>query len=216
MAESESKWTVIAKLLESFHIIVTILGIAIVLIAILGGVAYKTLIPPIDIAPRCILGVFGLAVVVLGLYLMRSSPGTRLPNAKDFGVVILQPQRGDRVTSVDVRGTIKKKPPTGYTLWVFRVYDDQRFWHCRQCVINEAGDEWTANGCGIGGRGGDSREFSVNLVGPDGSALLSYVDSVTNRFNDLRNNGKIDSYPPRIWARTRDMIECKRVAVVRD
>ena len=53
------------------------------------------------------------------------------------------------------------------------------------------------------------------MVGPDGSALLSYVDSVTNRFNDLRKDGRIESYPPRIWNRTRDMSECKRVNVIR-
>lgn len=215
MADSDWKATLISKLPDVFHIVVTILGIAIVLLAILGGVAFKNAIPPMELIPRCILGAFGLVVVALGLYLMNRSPGTALPTAKDYGVAILQPRMGDRVTNVDVRGTIKKALPKGYTLWVFRVYDDQHFWHCRQCVINEAGDEWTAKGCDIGGRGGDSREFSVNLVGPDGSALLTYVDSVTNRFNDLRKDRKIDSYPPRIWARTRDMIECKRVAVVR-
>jgi hypothetical protein len=61
MAESDWKSTLISKSTDVFYIIVTILGIAIVLVAILGGVAYKNAIPPMDALTRGVLGVFGLA-----------------------------------------------------------------------------------------------------------------------------------------------------------
>ena len=150
MADSDWKSTLISKLPEVFYIIVTLLGILIVVVAILGGIAYKNAIPTMDAPTRSILAGFGLAIVVLGLFLMKRSPSAALPNAKDYSVSIVNPRPGDRVTTVDVRGTIKKKLPTGDTLWVFRIYDDEQFWHCRQCSISESGEEWTARNCDIG------------------------------------------------------------------
>jgi hypothetical protein len=79
MPDSDWKSTLISKSTDVFYIIVTILGIAIILVAILGGVAYKNAIPPLDVVTRCVLGAFGLMAVALGIYLMNRSPNTALP-----------------------------------------------------------------------------------------------------------------------------------------
>ena len=68
---------------------------------------------------------------------------------------------------------------------------------------------------------GDKRAFSVNLVGPDGSALIEYMYEAMERHNqvraDLEKNGIMTKalYSPTLRRKTQDMVQCDHVDVVR-
>jgi hypothetical protein len=140
-----------------------------------------------------------------------------LPEAKDFGIVITHPASDIQITEADVGGTIKKDIPQGYTLWVFREYKDNGFWPVLRCVVNMAKRTWEAPGCDIGGgKSGEHRWFSVNLVGADGAALIEYMKSANKEHKKIRDQlsslGKTDlPNSPLIYRRTHDMLECQRV-----
>ena len=222
MAEQDWKATFVSKAQENFYIVLTILGIIIVVLAIVGGIGYNGWFPVADLYTRLILGVCGVVVVGLGLYFKKTTANTEAPKSAEYVVVIMYPQPGGKVQKADVVGTIKKPPPLGFKLWVFRVYGDGSIWPLRECRIKPSGDEWEAKDCDIGGQKGDKRELSVNLVGPDGAALIKYVHAAMGRHNLIRDEleratGKRDiPYSPLITERTRDMVECQRVSVERE
>ena len=221
MAEQDWKSTLITKLPDIFHFVLTILGIALVVLGIAKGVGYRSWLPVTDLSSRLALGVFGILVIALGLYLKGSGSESALPKASDYDVKILSPRSGDKVRDPHVRGTIKKAIPRDYSLWVFRVYSDAGIWPLRECRINPTGDEWEANSCDIGGVTGDRRAFSVNLVGPDGLALIEYMYEAMERHNQVRAEleknglGTNAPYSPTLRKKTRDMLECSRVDVER-
>jgi len=68
---------------------------------------------------------------------------------------------------------------------------------------------------------GETRVFAVNIVGPDGSALIDYLRAATQVYKTVRDalqaatGTKNIPYLPLIQRRTRDMIECARVEVRR-
>ena len=111
--------------------------------------------------------------------------------------------------------------PAGYRLWVFRVYDDGRFFPLRPCIVSSGNDQWEAPNCDVGGKSGDSRSFSVNIVGQDGEALITYVRDAHDRFKPIRDrlvstSGSTDvPYMPSVDTRTKDIIQCALVRVER-
>jgi len=223
---AEQGWvaTVLARLPELFHIFLAFLGVAIVVDAASGGFTYKDLTLPVtDPTSRIALAAFGVLVLGLGLYLRKSGQSTEqsLPNAKDYGIKITSPPPNERLDKVDVKGEITKSLPGGFTLWVFRVYDDKRFYPLRECVIDEKATTWEAPNCDVGGKKGDKRFLSVNIVGRDGLALISYVREAAERFRPIRDelaakSGRADvPYLPAPLARTRDIVQCDSVKVER-
>lgn len=230
MAE-ERGWfaTLLARLPELFHILLAVLGIAIVFDAASGGFKYRDLILLVtDPTSRIALAAFGLLVLGLGLYLTKSSQRQDLPKAEDYGIKITSPSPNQRLTTVDIKGEIKKSLPDGFVLWVFRVSDDGRFYPVRKCVIDEKESAWEAPNCDVGGKTGSKRTFSVNIVGKDGLALISYVREVSQTFRPIRDevvacrersqSGKADvPYLPSIEPPgTRDIVPCHSVRVERE
>lgn len=221
MADKGWVTTFIEKLPEIFHIVLTILGILLVVLAIAKGVGYKNWLPIPDLYSRVVLAVFGILIIALGLYLKRTGSESVLAKASDYDVKIISPRTGDKVRTCDVRGTIKRSLPRDHRLWVFRVYNDGRVWPLRECRISSSGDEWEAKGCDIGGVTRDhNKAFSVNLVGPDGLALITYMYRAMAKHNQVRaeleRHGLATAetpYAPTLKTQTRDILECSRVDV---
>jgi hypothetical protein len=113
--------------------------------------------------------------VVLGAW--RSGRHATPPiKPEDFGITIVSPQRGDVVDTVDVRGTLQKSIPAGYTLRVLRMYPDNNrlFYPLREAIIAPDGRTWEALSCDIGGNPGDNRALAACLCGPGAEALFAY------------------------------------------
>jgi hypothetical protein len=226
MADPDWKTALLSKLSELFCILLALVGVVIVVVAITKGIKIKdwwSLSVPDSISPisRALLAAFGLLVMAVGLYLRKTELDTApIPDAKDYGIKISYPQSGSKVGNVDVGGTIKKALPSGFSLWVFRVYDDGRFYPLRQCMISENGDTWVAPNCDPGGKSRDKRWFSVNLVGRDGSALISFVGEAVQRITPVREElaaltGKDVPYLPGVPKHTRDMVPCDSIRIER-
>jgi Domain of unknown function (DUF4062) len=144
-----------------------------------------------------------------------------LPETASYGVTITSPPPGQIEERTDVRGTITRTLPQGFSLWIFRLYDDGRYFPLRECLIRSAVGVWEARNCFVGGRPGDVRWLAVYLVGPDGQALTSFVREaaqvflpVRDQLAELTGNQRL-GFLPTIANRTRDMIELQSIEVKR-
>jgi hypothetical protein len=221
MAE-ESVWqTLIQKLPVLYHIIVTIFGVVIVLLAAVGQFKYGGfVIVPIDAPWRVALGIFGIALVLSGFYFRRDNAavGNNIPKAEDHAVQIVSPIQNAKVKMTDVRGTIQKMPPDGYNLWIFRVYSDGRYYPLRECSINEKEKTWDAFDCDPGGNQGEFKSLAAYIVGPDGQALIHYNQEAVQRFKPIRDQLEAATQKPvaslpSILKRTKDTVPCASVRV---
>jgi len=221
MADEDTKTAAISKLIDRIPTLLVVFGILVVILGIAKGITYSNWLPILDWPSRVAAGAFGIALILMGLFGVK--PAAILPKAKDYGIAITDPKPGASVVVTDVRGDIKKPLPDHYTLRVFRVYDKERFYPLRECRIDYERNEWEANGCDLGGAAsGETRIFAVNIVGPDGAALIDYVRSAAQVHNPVRDaleeatKSKVASLPLiEFLGRTRDMIECDRVLVRR-
>jgi hypothetical protein len=214
----------IDKLSEYFYLIIFLVGVAVFILAATKGTTIKGVPLPItDRYSQIGVAVFGLLLTGAGIWIGIKGPKSVVPVPKkaDYEIKILAPSRGAKVNVVDVTGTLKELPPTGYRLWVFRLYKDGRVYPIKPCSINEEAKTWAAEGCDIGGKQGETRWFTVNLVGADGEALIDYLKEAIDFFSDQRprlesSPGKNDApYLPSIKERTRDMVQCDAVKVER-
>jgi hypothetical protein len=87
--------------------------------------------------------------------------------------------------------------------------------------LNPDNKRWTVVDCDIGGRKGDRRILAVYLVGESGKALIRYFRDASRVHN--ATNEKLRKFPdekietlPLIVEKTRDMIKCAEVLVVRE
>jgi hypothetical protein len=222
MAEEDFKTTLLNKLPDIFDIVLILLGVAIVILAAASGYKSKEGVLPITgSTSRIALAAFGVVVMVVGLTIrLRGLNSTDfVPKPKDYDVKIFYPTPLAKVSRVDVGGSFKKEPPPGYSLWVFRLYDDGRIYPLRECTINEKEKTWEASDCDLGGKQGTKRSLSVNLVGKDGKALIAYIREAVQKFRPIRDDlvklsGKNDvDYLPSVLERTRDMVQCSYVKV---
>jgi hypothetical protein len=143
-----------------------------------------------------------------------------IPDPAAYGVTITQPEPNKAITVIDVRGTIRKSPPPGYSLWVFRIYPNDHFIPLRKAWINTQTNTWEALACDIGGKTGDARRLAAYLVGPAGAVLLDYYYKAVGVHNPIRDElskltGKDQAWLPLMSVRTPDMVDCVRVPVKR-
>jgi hypothetical protein len=213
---ADLKEQIVSKLIDSIPALLIILGAGFLLLVISQGVkGWVTVTDPIS---RVLGGVIGFGLVVMGLYGVK--PQAALPRPTDFQIKIVHPKPGDRVTVTDVRGSIERSLPEGYTLKIFRYYPGERFYPLRDCRIEPGGTSWEASACDIGGKTNDTRWLAVMMVGPSGAALLKFhreASEVHNRVRDeLQKVTKSDPpFLPAVETPTRDMIECARVELKR-
>jgi hypothetical protein len=210
--------TVVTAVIGSIPTLLIILGVALLLLGMAGGVRYHSFLP-ITGYWQFVAAAAGVALCVTGL--IRTSNRTSFPKATDFNVAIASPADGERVANVTVRGTIKTtKLPSGYTLRVFRHYpNSSEIAPMGDAVIRPDGT-WKADNCNIGGNPGDPRGISVYLVGPSGSALLDYFErcaSVHKALMRVAPASPENRSLPAIKAQTltQDMILCTRIDVYR-
>lgn len=148
-----------------------------------------------------------------------------LTSPKDFdlaplGIKITNPKAGRSPDKVDISGTIKGAVPSGFELWAFRVYDNRRFYPLRSCTVLNTGI-WEAGTCFLGGKPGDTRRVTVNLVGHDGLALIAFFKEGYDTCNAIRNRlvEKVGDqgvpFFPSVFERTNDIFECDSVQIVR-
>lgn len=222
MADEDWKSTLLSKLPDIFDIVLVFVGVVVVVLAAAKGMKYgNDTLEIMDSTSRIALASFGLVVMIVGLTLRlrASNPNAAVPKAKDYGVKISYPKSGAKVDKPAVGGSFKKAPSSGFSLWVFRLYDDGRIYPLRECTINESEKSWDASNCDIGGKQREERSFSVNIVGPDGKALISYVREAGQKFRPVRDdlvklsgNSNVP-YLPSVLERTRDIVQCDLVRV---
>ncbi len=111
------KKTIAEKLLDSLPTLLTVAGVALMVLGLSGGVTYNAWLPIPDANGRIVATVLGVVVAGVGVavYLwVQSRRPTRLDPAP-YGIRITYPRDGDEVDVVDVRGTIKKEGTAGAT-----------------------------------------------------------------------------------------------------
>ena len=127
-----------------------------------------------------------------------------LPPSK-YGITIVTPEDYDWVDSAFPVNGIYKNLPEGYDIWVstFGIASDSKgnkikhYWPQEKAKI-EKGNKWYSRVYNIGGVSGESKEFSVLVVGKEGQALIKH-------FKDAGNDTK-QWYP--IKELTSDIVEC--------
>lgn len=186
----EEKWwaLLISKLPDIFDVLLVFAGISIVIVAFLGFNYGNFRLPILALPYQAGLICFGLIVMGIGLILKLRTPSmSGVPKATDFDVKITQPKENVRVDTITVEGSIKKKPPVGYSLWIFRGYPDQSVFPLQKCLINDD-LTWAAPKCFAGGKPSDYRAFVAMLVGPDGMALISYLQDAMDKYIQFAMN----------------------------
>jgi hypothetical protein len=218
----DTKTAAISKLIDRIPALLIVFGILVVVLGIAKGITYNSWLPIPDWPSRVVAGAFGVALIIMGLFGLKPTAVTL--KSEDYGIRITHPKPGASVVVTDVSGEIKKPLPDHYTLRVFRVYARERFFPLRDCRVKIEGNYWEATGCDLGSAAsGETRIFAVNIVGPDGAALIDYVRNAAQVHNPVHDalekatGNKNVPYLPLIelLGRTRDMIECDRVEVRR-
>ena len=221
MAEGDKQaW--ITKLIESIPALLIVLGVGMLILGFAEGIKYNQWLPITDPLGRAGAFVTGAILLGLGVYSWTATKSPSLtPSA--YGIKINHPKSGDRIVDVvDVRGTIKKPVPEGFTLRVFRIYPDSDAFVPvgGKARVDMQSGTWEADRCSVGGKTGDKRAIAVYLVGASGSALIEYhteAARVHRRTIDrLFDATKIEGeFLPPVGLRTQDMFECDRVPVWR-
>jgi hypothetical protein len=199
-------------------ILLMVLGVVVLLLGVGGGITYKQLIFPIsDPAARIVAACVGGIIFTLGVWFSMRRPKLLKPSS--YGIKIESPSENEQVDAVeDVRGTISKELPDGYTLRVVKIYNNNSLNPASYATVTGLG--WKAAACNIGGVPGERRQIAVYLVGPCGAVLLDYFADAARVHNpirdELRNLTKKEvPWLPNITTRTPDMNECARVSVIR-
>jgi hypothetical protein len=201
-------------------LILMILGAAVMALGAAGGITYGNWLPLTTNLQQASVGGVGLLLFLVGVVWLVRTPQTSL-NAKSFGVKITDPQAGDKIGVVTVRGTIRRSVPPGYELRLLRMYPGQDgYLPMNSATIDDTGKKWEAYGCDIGGRPGEQRIIAACLVGPSGKVLLNFYRVMARLYNPAReqiitNSGPTPPAMPLIDGFTTDMHVCTRIAVTR-
>lgn len=211
----------VSKLIDSIPALLIVCGLALLTLGIVGGIVYHNWLPLSQTVPRVLIGVVGTIVFGLGVRMSVWSGGG-IPRAAAYGITIVHPHNGDKVGSVDVRGTIKKAIPPGYSLRVFRLYPGkEHFVPLSQATLDLANQTWEALSCDIKGKSGERRQLGAYLVGPAGKILIECWREASQVHNEVSEELTKATGAPRVWLPpipriTPDIIECARVSVTRE
>ena len=222
--EEGSQVKLFSKLIERIPVLLILLGVILFGLGLAGGVTYGGWFPIPDFVARIVAAAAGVIVFAAGWWRLdnRQTHGA-VPKAKNCGIKIDSPRAGAEVDIVDVFGKIKKAPPEGYTLEIFKIFPrSQHYAPIGSGRITIEKESWEARRCNIGGKDkpGDPRDIGAFLVGPGGAALLDYYTQAAHEHRKLMNQlrdstGEVGNYLPLIKSYTPDMVECDRVSVKR-
>jgi hypothetical protein len=153
---------IVSKLIDSVPSLLIVLGVLLLVLGLSGGITYNQWLPIPDLTAR--IASIAVGAIILGLGVSFGWVAkTRTPAllAKNFGIEIEHPRNGDVVGTVDVRGTLKKAPPDGYTLKIFRIYPGSgSFLSVGDAKVKSEDGTWEAEQCDIGGKTGDRRALA--------------------------------------------------------
>jgi hypothetical protein len=220
MAE-EIKKTIAEKLLDSFPTLLTVVGVALIVLGMTSGVTYNGWLPIPDMGGRVAAAVLGFVIASAGAGFYWYQP-KRLSQIypSRYGIKITLPRENDEVNIVDVRGTIKQALPENYTLRLCRIYPGSvKMTPIGKATIDLSAGEWVADNCNVGGKSGDKRSIAAFIVGPSGAALIEYHDNAgkihrkTMLELEQLTKKQRDDWLPAIPVDTPDMFECYRVPV---
>jgi hypothetical protein len=201
---------------ERAETLLIILGALAFTLGAAGGIHYKDWFPIDDLAARiALMGGGGLAFA-FGAYAAIRDREPRRPH----GIKITFPIQGQLVDRVNVQGSMARRPPKRYALWVVRIYRGGDLVPLRKASLQVNQRKWEAKECDVGGETGQERTLGVFLVGPSTQKFFEYFKSAAERHNywmDKLNvpKGEPQRYLPAIEDPTEDMIECDRVDVKR-
>ncbi len=226
--EEGNKVKLFSKLIDRIPVLLILLGVILFALGLAGGVTFNSWFPISDLWARIVAAVAGVFIFGLGISSWRTQGNSRthgdVPKAQNYGIKIVYPKAGGEVSIVDVSGTIKKAPPEGYTLKIFKIFPRSESYAeigSGRIAIDQG--TWEAKQCNIGGKAkpGDERFIGAFLVGPGGAVLLDYHTQAARehkaQINQLRDStDKKDYYLPLLEERTPDMVECDRVLVRRE
>jgi len=221
MPADDIKKTIVEKLLDSFPTLVTILGVALIVLGLAGGITYSEWLPIRETAGRVAAVVLGIIVALggVGLYFWTQSRKPTRIDPSQYGIKITYPRAGDEVKMMDIRGTIKRALPENHTLRLFRIYEGNtpRMTPIGMATIEDS--DWTAHQCDAGGKSGDKRSIAAFIVGPSGAALIEYHDGAARAHRKTMDElegltkTKRDDWLPALPANAPDMFECHRVPI---
>lgn len=116
---ADGKEEILSKLLDSIPVLLIIMGVLLFSLGLAGGITYKSWLPIPEVEARLAASLAGAVVFGLGASRSRSQV---INGVRKYGIKIDHPRDGDAVDIADVRGSISKPLPAGYTLKVFRIY----------------------------------------------------------------------------------------------
>jgi hypothetical protein len=207
----------VGRLFDSIGTLLIVIGAAMFAVGAAGGVKYNSFFPIDDLIGRAALLVGGAALVLIGIFIALRSNDPRKPH----GIKITHPIKDQRVDTVAVQGSISKKLPKGFELWIVRIYPGHdSFLPLRKVNIEDGDQTWIAPQCDVGGKSGEDRALGAYLVGPATQEFFKYFKDAARVHNRWMDNLKVpkeaaDRYLPNIERMTKDMIKCDRVDVKR-
>jgi hypothetical protein len=216
------KTKTVSLLLGSIPALMVVLGAAILILGMAEKLQYDKSVLSVSGNSRILAEVVGAAMIAAGfvLYLMDKTKA-KITKASDYGVKITFPAERDRVDKITMHGSIKKSPPEGYKLRVFRTYNSGGYVPIGgEAEVFAETKTWKATGCSVGGDTNEEKVLKVYMIGPGGQELLSYFDEASIIHNRMRQKlvaftKEKEDFLPLIYAFTRDMVECAKVSVIR-
>jgi hypothetical protein len=208
-------------LVENIPALLVVSGLILFLLGAAGGISYWFIVQ--DNIGRTIMVSGGILFIIIGILMRRAIPVAGLEFAK-YGLKITYPEAGDELDRhVNIRGTFKKRPPEGYDVRLLRLYPKSgAYYPMGHASFSSSEKTWEAPECDLGGDSRDNRIIGLYLVGPSGKILLEYFKLAEGAHRDTRNEleklgGKAIGFLPLLSKemKTRDMLECHSVRIVR-
>lgn len=178
-----------------------VLGAAIVVIALSGGVPYV----PVAAGPQQIaLVVFGCVLAFTGMFFAIRSRATN-----PYGVEITSPEANVTVEqNLMVSGTVRRIPE-GKQLWLVRIYDDNRYTPLEMIYLGRGERKWTSKF----NMGLSARKIGAFVVGEEGQALFDFQKEASDRLSALVREQNIPDDTPNRYLPSfkRDTVKALRI-----
>jgi hypothetical protein len=193
----------LSQIVRNRSVLLILLGLAMELLGLAGGVTYHSWFPIQELWARGALCVLAVVPFFTGI---RSRPAVESDiDRKEYDIKITSPRLNEEVSVGDVEGKMKRRLPEGYSLWIFREYlNERQFAPIGKAEIHDD-LTWAAYKCDIAGNAarGTRRGVSANIVGKHGEALIAFHNKALNQ-----------SPIPPIDLGTPDITQCDKVIVV--
>jgi hypothetical protein len=167
-------------LLGDMTALLVVFGAIFVALGAAGGVTYNSWFPIKQDYWQITIVIIGSGMIVIGTLVGWKRPARPLRSADYYGIKITYPHPHAQISGkVNVTGTIKRLPPSGYELSLLRVFPSGDYMPVSRVELKRDGT-WEALDVDIGGEKGDRREIAAYLVGKAGRKLLEYYKAAAS------------------------------------